>query len=930
MEFIDRTGHIFSIQTYNDDLGWEFKDQDYIFWFNDPYTQGKLSVGSYYIQQITPYIDNINIIGQNESQVDISDIISIKILCKSNIFKLIPYNIINESINNIDNNTGAIDVDTIYHKGDYNKNNNISEIVYNKEQQQFIIDTNSNDMILPFFIICNYNEEGTVMTNILIEVIYNEHYKKQVTDNTGNIIETDELVQKSSFTVIRTGGLFVDESEQLVINSTNMGRDIPKSILDGVYQHGLTLSGDIDYDIALYNEKLKEYLLNYSDIRGQIGNYNSALNSLHWFGWGDKLKLTKLLQTDNKLLNQYVRDSFESDEDTISAFMNFRNTTFVSLSLKDNDIIYKENINNTNNINHLIYNKQDWNTDSDFIGEGLPTLQDLFDRWDKIHFDECEDIDYYQPYYIYNKNIILLKLAFFKYYYKKYFLPVHLSPMTVSSEHRCFMSDLKLYTVCYEQTIQKPLLCSEPEPIVTVCNKPCITSQFDINNSNINKIHNIYINTKQHYIDSDFCEFENYNNDNIIQSNNIYESHELSFEIPVSFNINNADIDTNNYIYKTNIIIYKNNRLIYNKYKEFIQSDNMYGKFKSIVIIPHLNDQLKKYDIDWQTYDKDSVYRMEICCNGKWFTSLVSVSLPKPELHTYYLQYKYNNKFSQISNIITESGKPEKVEFNGFMYQPELITVNDTNYRDNLLYFNSINKLDNFVSLYREQYNLPLYINAPWYYNIILYYDIEISDNTVINNIYSTLFEYNGEKQKYILKVNISDNIDFDGYLMFDSKEQKYYMVFISTETISNIPDYNINSNIKDYIKETIDINSITIKYSSYKYEFLINRMQLIEPENNNHFSKYNILCCSLYNLNNPLNKSIGFNMKCHSKWTLIPYSIYNSHQKAVSSNSAIGIISLQTTESDYLSGIYSIKCDWSFNGTTTNSINCPYRLRID
>ena len=44
--------------------------------------------------------------------------------------------------------------------------------------------------------------------------------------------------------------------------------------------------------------------MNFMNINGECGNFNSAINSLKWFGYGDKVKLTKLLKTDNTLLDQ--------------------------------------------------------------------------------------------------------------------------------------------------------------------------------------------------------------------------------------------------------------------------------------------------------------------------------------------------------------------------------------------------------------------------------------------------------------------------------------------------------------------------------------------------------------------------------------------------------------------------------------------------
>lgn len=976
MEFIDRTGHIFSLQTYNDNIGWEYKDNDYIFWFDDVYTQGKLSVNSYYIQQITPYINNINKSGKNNSKIELDKLKQVKISCKSDVFKLIPYNIINKSINNIGNNSDAIDVDSIYNKTDNktdNKSNNeiatnLSEIIYNKDE--FIIDTDNtdnintiNDIIFPFFVICTYNKPETVMTNILVEFIYDETLEKESTDENGDLIIIEDDVERSVYCPIRVGGLFVDESEQLYINMTNMGIELPKSILDGIYQHGLTETGDMDYDIALYNEKLKEYLLHYNIIRGEIGNYKSILSSLKWFGWSDKLKLTKLLKTDNELLDQFVWDSFDSDEDIISAFIDFRNSAYISVSFKDNDIIYnKINENNSKNSNKnshknnitesIVYNEQDWSNSSDMTGEGLPKLQDLFNRWDITHFDDCEDINYYQPFYIYNKNIILLKLAFFKYYYKKYFLPVHLSTKTVSMEHTCFLPDIKLYTASSEHYNNKPVLDASSDCEVYICNEPCLTSYYDINNKNINKIHTLYINTDKHYIDSDFCEFEYYNkydienNDNIINNIDIYESHELSFAVPITFKCTNDNINKEDYIFNTNIIITKSDHVIYECNKIFRQTDNEEtsdGNFKSVVIIPKLNDQLKRYNIDWSTDNDDTdPYIVDVRCNGKWFRSFINIKEPKPEIHTYYLKYLYDNRFSQLKSI--DNNKPV---FNAFMYHPELITVNDINYTDKLL-MDNINKLD-LVNNYREQYNIPSHINKPEYYNLILYYDINIAeDNYNTDNIYNDLFELNQENNKYeFISDNVNNilnnkvnNIQFDAYIM-KTIENKYYLVFISVGTIdtfdyndfiSNLNKNSINIYKKKDNKDNKDNIISTVKYSSNKISFLINRMQLIEPEIPNNFNsnnKYNIICCSLYNIYNKLNESIAFAMSCTSKWEISTFSIYNKRQKTVNSNSAFCIISLQDTESDYLKGIYQIKCNWSFDGSRTKSIVSPYRLKI-
>ena len=52
MQFIDHTGHIFSMPSYNNKpIGYEFEETDYVFWMNTEYSW-KLSVDTYYMKPI--------------------------------------------------------------------------------------------------------------------------------------------------------------------------------------------------------------------------------------------------------------------------------------------------------------------------------------------------------------------------------------------------------------------------------------------------------------------------------------------------------------------------------------------------------------------------------------------------------------------------------------------------------------------------------------------------------------------------------------------------------------------------------------------------------------------------------------------------------------------------------------------------------------
>ena len=92
MEFIDNSGHIFSLPSYNENpIGYEYDEQPYIFWLsNDDYE--RLSINNYYIKPI--YL--LYHIEENvESIEDIKDKMNIEIYFNNtSIYKLLsPINI---------------------------------------------------------------------------------------------------------------------------------------------------------------------------------------------------------------------------------------------------------------------------------------------------------------------------------------------------------------------------------------------------------------------------------------------------------------------------------------------------------------------------------------------------------------------------------------------------------------------------------------------------------------------------------------------------------------------------------------------------------------------------------------------------------------------------------------------------------------------
>ena len=85
---------------------------------------------------------------------------------------------------------------------------------------------------------------------------------------------------------------------------------------------------------------------------------------------------------------------------------------------------------------------QDYNDDNNPWGEMKPIMEDLFDKMVPVIYDETE-IAFYKNYFDYSFNELGLKLCALKYYFTKYFLPIHLGLNTVSIEHQCHTNDIK-------------------------------------------------------------------------------------------------------------------------------------------------------------------------------------------------------------------------------------------------------------------------------------------------------------------------------------------------------------------------------------------------------------------------------------------------------------------------------------------------------
>lgn len=892
--FIDNTGKVFSFDNYQDSTGYELLQNKYIFWVDNPVTDFDLSINTYYIKQITPYITN--------DALDISSVKSIKIELASNKFSLIKYSDIKAD--------SALTIDL-------NNISNLKEITYNSNE--FIIDETSKDLIAPFFVLTKSSEEGTYSTNALITVTF----------------RNDDQVQ-TIYNVITIGGTFISEDEKFSINVNNMGFTIPKSIINAVYQGELQLEnyqGNYNnFDFSLYNAKLREYLLYNKNLKNNKGNYNSIKSHLDWFGWGTDLTLTKLLKTDNQFLTQYLDRDYIANNDNNVLINHFVHTALINVRLSQNEILYDYN----NNIKEIQFEDQDWDS-TDLIGEGAVKTSDLFDKYVPVNLEENSNFQYIEPFYRYSLNTILIKLAFLKYYYKKYFLPVHVDTLSVDVNERCFIPDIKLYT-SVKSGFTVPMLLNSDNNYVIIGD----TSET------------VFLTKKTCYTNDCFIEFEGYTEHENLEliansdSENLYEVKEMHAKIPLRFykdieeylNIGSIEEDED-YIYNINIILSKYNKdlnrytSIYSKTKTFTK--NLAGNTDGFIIIPNINGT--NHDATWYE-EYDNLYKLDVYSNGSWFSKVFKVKFPPVNFNLGYLKYTYQTEEELkkgISPFSTSLGE-------SFMREPKLVTLDNIKFvKDTIydVYIDNDNTSNDYINLYKDNYNIPNRESNPELYNIVMYFEFDYLDSndfTSTNDYDTALRKFKQSLSGIVADLFIYADYDFkkhfDFYIMYQPKESeitksipdntdKVYIVLISKQTSTAECFDNFEQNISDLKDANDSYDDYNIRFITAEYRFLINRYSVI-PYTDNIIDPNKLLTCSassVYDFNVPFNLDNGL------KWNFTPYSLVNNQAFNVTSKADIAIVSIPKHNQKVPSGYYNIFLNYSLNGYDTVSIKAPYKV---
>jgi len=385
--------------------------------------------------------------------------------------------------------------------------------------------------------------------------------------------------------------------------------------------------------------------------------------------------------------------------------------------------------------------------------------------------------------------------------------------------------------------------------------------------------------------------------------------------------------------------------IVDNKFTFYQTPDNEY---KGILLIPRLLGLPK--DIDWLKTD----FRVIVGVNGNWFTYDFNVTIPNLYIDLGKLQYRYNittglTKFSQIKSI-----DKNKVYFNSFMYQPDLVTIDalfydDTTENEKVMTFidkmaeignsNAIeyNMMQFYSKYYRGSISIPQ--NKSYYNRIHLFklyktdtypskrssQEIPYSSDTAFFNLYYALFN---KMAGYDFVFKIDEKVEYDAYLMHDKDgnvdqngdpiKPYWYIVLISKYPIGM---YNDKS-LLDMHKIEYSYQNYSMKYTGYSIDkFLVNRMDIVMSNGNNHFNQDDLIIASVNN------NDYRFNIDLTSKWMVKKTESKSWKEK---SNQQTMVVPTEKADGTHYPGYYDIMLNYSINGLADHQYKSVAQYRVN
>lgn len=872
IEFIDHTGHTYSLPSYKTHpVGYEYQTTPYIHEFTSESNSIKLSTGNYYVLPVRMCLSSTMV----QSFIDIS--------LDSNVFRLVG---------------GQLVQDRIEESGDL-----IFEIDDDMLKSELHIDDilkieSDDESIYIFYIIAYSDEPAAWSTNIMIKIWGPDEHSDVIEEYVPMTVRAD----------------FYGVREELAINGHNLGITLPEDIMKAVWQESFYNEG---FNAELYNEKLKEYIVNYMQLYVEKGNIEQAQSSLKWFGWGNRLSLVKLLKTDNKILGQYIRDYIGIYNDNMLRQSHFLGTGLLSVFMQEMLDTGKTS-------------PQHWNLDEkSFIGEGKPILENVFDKMVSVMYDEDEEspqITYVKPLIQYGFVELGLKLSCLRAFYEKEFLPVHSALQSVALQHQTWMNDIKFYSRVFEKISEQPFLNAQKRGTLSV--------KFPSD-------HTLYAYIQQAYVDEDMNEMSWYKpsredgRGDKIDTNVLYID-DLFARIPVKIE---SDIED---AFTCVLLVEREGKQIWESHFSWCKKDGR--EWESFVLFPRLINS--KRDMHYWL-DKD--YRVSLLVNGYWHEYEFTLKAPEFIMTLGKLEYKYNETLHRQLRCIRhneETGEDEP-DFESFMYLPHLVDVRNINFFRDLIDFQKPDSgqyeyklMAKFIDMYREYPSLPFtmssktgnkYLNQVHMMKIYdgngneLTYDSDASSV----ELYRKIFNDDGTQIQHIEANGLSYDIylmhdsvlpeDYTGILteeQFEAMTPRWYIVLISRETVDNALADSV-------VVPDVSISGWNLKLIGSDKKWLINRMAFVDKTDHPVFNTDDIIAGSLTGIKMPFILTEG------THWELRPFSLGMNKNATVSSSTNAFLMSIGSDAYANERGYYNIVARYSADGSLQYQKELKLRILV-
>lgn len=242
-------------------------------------------------------------------------------------------------------------------------------------------------------------------TNILFMTDAEGEFHEMLTINTGDTSEDFEFAVDA-----------YSEDERLPIDVANLGFEMPKQFQRAIYETNVRDESD---DYILLNRKWKELLIEYWNVLANKGSYDSLINSIKFFEYGDLVKISEYWKYvdnfDNELLIGRDLEQIMSEE--IRQYLDvLTKTTYIGLNML---------VNGFSEGDYVKYPEGTQNLDTDkFIPEPIPQLEYLALKW------SIDDLT--------------LKMTLLANYFSTYFMPIHLDLIHASVDRLVFTNCIKI------------------------------------------------------------------------------------------------------------------------------------------------------------------------------------------------------------------------------------------------------------------------------------------------------------------------------------------------------------------------------------------------------------------------------------------------------------------------------------------------------